>query len=94
MKYFDENETKLKELSMLNGMDKVETFLLDNPHLSSEHTTNFLTIEALNLAIEKDFEKMNKVSENCITLQYLLELAKSLNAVPTNTGIITNFFKK
>lgn len=94
MKYFDENESKLKELSLLSGMDKVEAFLLDYPYLSSESTTNFLTIEALNLAIEREFEKMDKVSANCITIQYLLELAKSLNAVSTNTGIIKNFFKK
>jgi hypothetical protein len=37
---------------------------------------------------------MDRVAENCITLQYLLELAKSLRAVPSNTNMIKNFFKK
>lgn len=31
---------------------------------------------------------------NCITLQYLLELAKSLHALATNENVIKTFFKK
>lgn len=37
---------------------------------------------------------MDRVAENCITLQYLLELAKTLNALSTNVNVIKNFFKK
>lgn len=37
---------------------------------------------------------MAKYAANCITLQYLLELAKTLNALATNTNVIKNFFKK
>jgi hypothetical protein len=37
---------------------------------------------------------MGRIAENCITIQYLLELAKSLNALATNTNVIKNFFKK
>uniref|UniRef100_A0A915DRN1 Hsp90 chaperone protein kinase-targeting subunit n=1 Tax=Ditylenchus dipsaci TaxID=166011 RepID=A0A915DRN1_9BILA len=97
LKFFEDNDSLLRELSLLDGFEKLENYLLDHPHLSSESTTNFLTIEALNLAIEKKCNlvfQMDRVAENCITLQYLLELAKSLNAVATNTNIIKNFFKK
>lgn len=31
---------------------------------------------------------------NCITLQYLLELAKSIHAPGTNENVIKMFFKK
>ena len=37
---------------------------------------------------------MSRVAENCIAIQYLLELAKSLNALATNVNVIKNFFKK
>ncbi|KAI1727800.1 cdc37 hsp90 binding domain-containing protein [Ditylenchus destructor] len=94
LKYFEDNESLLKKFSSLSGFDQVEAFLLEHPHISSEYATNYLTIEALNLAIEEKHAKMNKMAENCITLQYLLELAKSLNAVATNTNVIKNFFKK
>jgi len=79
---------------MIEGFKKLEEFLLDHPHLCSENSTNWLTIEALNMGIEMNYEGMDRVAENCITLQYLLELAKSLRALPTNTNMIMNFFKK
>ena len=34
------------------------------------------------------------MAEQCVIVQYLLELAKSLSAVATNTNVIKNFFKK
>lgn len=37
---------------------------------------------------------MDKIAVNCITLQYLLEFAKMLHAIATNTTVIRNFFKK
>ncbi|KAJ1364965.1 hypothetical protein KIN20_025164 [Parelaphostrongylus tenuis] len=37
---------------------------------------------------------MSNIAEQCIIIQYLLELAKNMNAVPTNVNIIKAFFKK
>lgn len=34
------------------------------------------------------------MAEQCVIIQYLLELSKSLNALATNTNMIKNFFKK
>jgi cell division cycle protein 37 len=92
--YFKNNESVLRKFASLSGFDKVEEFLLDHPYLASEYATSWLTIEALNHAIEEEFDAMNKMTEQCITVQYLLELAKSLHALPTNQNIIKNFFKK
>ncbi|KAF7633450.1 hypothetical protein Mgra_00007138 [Meloidogyne graminicola] len=74
--YFSANETLLGEMSILEGFDAMENMLLDNPHLASEYATNWLTIEALNHAIDGDVrdDKMGRVAENCITIQYLLEI--------------------
>lgn len=94
LKYFDENETLLQRMSQLKGFTKLEEFMLEHPQLASEYATNWMTIEALNYAIEEDEEKMDRLAHNCIVIQYLLELAKSLNALATNTNVIKNFFKK
>ena len=39
-------------------------------------------------------DEMCCMAEQCVIVQYLLELAKSLSAVATNTNVIKNFFKK
>jgi cell division cycle protein 37 len=94
MKYFKENEDLMKQYAMLDNFEQCEKFLLDHPHLASDYASSYITIEALNLAIEEKYDEMEKYASNCITLQYLLELAKSLNALATNTNVIKNFFKK
>ena len=38
--------------------------------------------------------EMCVMAEQCVIVQYLLELSKSLNALATNTNMIKNFFKK
>ncbi|KAH7706973.1 Hsp90 co-chaperone Cdc37 [Aphelenchoides avenae] len=93
-KYFQENESLLQKYALLDGFDKCEEFLLEHPHLASDYAASYITIEALNLAIEYKEDEMAKYAANCITLQYLLELAKTLNALATNTNVIKNFFKK
>ncbi|KAL3077252.1 hypothetical protein niasHS_013241 [Heterodera schachtii] len=93
-KYFKDNETLLHQLCVLDGFDKIEEFLLEHPQLASEYATNFLTVEALNYAIDANEINMGRIAENCIMIQYELELAKSLHAMATNTNVIKNFFKK
>lgn len=94
MKYFDDNETLLRKYALLKNFDQCEKYLLEYPHLCSEFATSFLTIEALNLAIEQRDDEMSFYAANCITIQYLLELAKSLNAPGSNERVIKMFFKK
>lgn len=94
MQFFKNNESKLQQYSTLNGFEEAEKFLLDYPFLCSEFATSWITIEALNLSMEEKFDEMKVYARNCITLQYLLELAKSLNSLATNTNVIKTFFKK
>uniref|UniRef100_A0A915AJ20 Hsp90 chaperone protein kinase-targeting subunit n=3 Tax=Parascaris univalens TaxID=6257 RepID=A0A915AJ20_PARUN len=92
--YFQANEELLKEFGRLRGLDASEKFLLEHPHLASEFAANFLTVEALNLAIEMKDDEMSSYAEQCIIIQYLLELSKNLHALATNTDVIKNFFRK
>ncbi|CAJ0573490.1 unnamed protein product, partial [Mesorhabditis spiculigera] len=93
-KYFEDNEELLQKYGRISSIKASEQFILENPRLSSEYAANWLTIECLNLAIDNRDGEMSNMARQCIILQYLLELAKSLNAEPTNTNIIKNFFKK
>ena len=54
--FFEQNEELLQTYGKLHGLKASEEYLLEHPHLCSEYTANYLTIEALNLAID------NKVS--------------------------------
>uniref|UniRef100_A0A1I7XTP3 Hsp90 chaperone protein kinase-targeting subunit n=1 Tax=Heterorhabditis bacteriophora TaxID=37862 RepID=A0A1I7XTP3_HETBA len=93
-KFFEENEQLLQTYGRLTGLSAAELFLMEHPQLASEYSANYLTIECLNLAIDNKIEEMSVMAKQCIIMQYLLELAKSMNAVATNTNIIKAFFKK
>uniref|UniRef100_A0A914DXL4 Hsp90 chaperone protein kinase-targeting subunit n=1 Tax=Acrobeloides nanus TaxID=290746 RepID=A0A914DXL4_9BILA len=94
MQYFRDNEDLMKEYGKVHGFEKSEEFLLEHSNLCSDYCASFLTIEALNLAMEQKYDEMDLMAAQCITLQYLLELAKSLHALPTNSTLIKTFFKK
>lgn len=92
--FFKNNGDLLKEFGRLNNLESSEKFLLEHPHLASDFSASFLTIEALNLAVQLKDEEMGIVAEQCIIIQYLLELSSTLHALATNTNVIRNFFKK
>jgi hypothetical protein len=58
MKYFEDNESLLRKYAALKTFDQCEKYLLEYPHLCSEYATSFLTIEALNMAIERRVNKL------------------------------------
>ncbi|EPB67222.1 Cdc37 Hsp90 binding domain protein, partial [Ancylostoma ceylanicum] len=92
--FFDKNEGLIQEYGKLKTLEESEAFILEHPHLASEYTANYLTIDALNMAIDHKEEEMSNIARQCIVIQYLLELAKNMNAIPTNASIIKAFFKK
>ncbi|EFO99083.1 hypothetical protein GCK72_007996 [Caenorhabditis remanei] len=93
--FFEKNESLLERIGTLKGGAKAtEILLAEHPHLACDYTANWLTIEALNAAIFEQEEKMKTMAEQCIIIQYLLELSKSLNAVATNITVQKQFFKK
>lgn len=92
--FFAANDILLKEYGNLRSLEASEKFLLEYPHLASDFSANFLTIEALNYAMEFKDDEMSAYARQCIIIQYLLELAKTLGALPTNINVIKSFFKK
>ncbi|CAL8078395.1 unnamed protein product [Orchesella dallaii] len=77
-----ENESLLKQFGMFRKYEDSKRFLQEYPHLVCEDTANYLVIWCINLAVEEKFELMDHVSHQCITMQFLLELAKQLDRDP------------
>ncbi|ODN06611.1 Hsp90 co-chaperone Cdc37 [Orchesella cincta] len=77
-----ENESLLKKFGMFRKYEDSKRFLQEYPHLVCEDTANYLVIWCINLAMEEKFELMDHVSHQCITMQFLLELAKQLERDP------------
>lgn len=50
--FFTRNEDLMKEFGTLHGLEESEKFLLEHPHLASDFTASWLTIQALNHAMD------------------------------------------
>ncbi|VDM83197.1 unnamed protein product, partial [Strongylus vulgaris] len=50
----------------LKTLEESEGFILEHPHLASEYTANYLTIDALNMAIDNKEEEMSNIARQCI----------------------------
>jgi len=77
-----ENEALLKELGFLHKYGDTKEFLTSHPHLISEHTANYLTMICLEMTLLENYELANLISFQCVTLQFLFEMAIVLNADP------------
>jgi cell division cycle protein 37 len=77
---------------MLSKWDDCKRYLMENPVLCCEETTNYLTIWCLDLQIEDKSELMHHISKQVISLQYILELAKQLECDPRSC--ISSFFNR
>lgn len=79
-KYRDE----IRKYGMLQRYDDSLQFLQEHPHLVCEETANYLVIWCIDLEVEEKHDLMKHVSHQCIVMQFILELAKSLQQDPRN----------
>ncbi|VDP05626.1 unnamed protein product [Soboliphyme baturini] len=93
-KFVEENRSLIKQYGMLQRSEDTKQFLLEHPHLCSEHTANCLVIDCLNYEIEGKHELMEHVAHQLVIMQYLLELATQLNVDPKASQLISSFFSK
>lgn len=49
--YFKDHEALIKQFAVLDKLDDCKEFLLKHPALANEYAANYMTIEALNLAM-------------------------------------------
>lgn len=91
-KFTSENEKLIKKFGMMRKYDDSQEFLLQYPQLACEETANYLVIWCINLEVEEKHDLMNHVSHQTIVMQFILELAKSLELDPR--GCIRAFFSR
>lgn len=85
-------EKDIKKFGMLRRYEDSKQFLQENPHLVSEHTSNYLVIWCINLELEEKHELMHHVSHQCICMQYIFELANKLEVDPRSC--VASFFAR
>ena len=90
--FVKENKQKIEKFGMLSRWDDCKQYLLENPDLCCEETANYLAIWCLNLQMDEKTDLMMHVSKQVISMQYILELAKTMNCDPRSC--IKSFFTK
>jgi cell division cycle protein 37 len=91
-KFTKENEKLIKKFGMLRKYDDSQEFLLEHPQLTCEETANYLVIWCINLEMEEKHDLMNHVAHQTIVMQFILELARSLELDPR--GCVRAFFSR
>lgn len=91
-KFMDENKEAIKKYGMLHEYHDNEEYLMKNPHLACEYTANYLVIWCIDLEVEEKHALMERVAHQTICMQFLLELARTMDIDPRST--IRPFFNK
>jgi len=90
--FIKEKKPLLKQFGMLRKFDDSKRFLQEHPELVCEETANYLVLWCVELAMEEKMDLMDHVSHQCISMQFLLELAKQLERDPR--ACVASFFTK
>ncbi|CAH8576169.1 unnamed protein product [Heterobilharzia americana] len=90
--FVSKHNSAIRKFGLLRKPLCSQNYLIENPYLVCEETANQLVIWCVELEMEKKSELMKHVSHQCIVLQFMLELAKSLKVDPR--ACIRPFFAK
>ncbi len=63
---------------MLKHYDDSKRYLTEHPDLVCEDTANYLVVWCIDLEIEEKHDLMEHVAHQCIVMQFILELSKTL----------------
>lgn len=90
--FMDKYKKEIEHFGMLQDYNDSEDYLRKNPHLACEDTANYLALWCISLEVQEKHSLMERVAHQTIIMQYILELAKSLDAAPQAT--VHSFFTK
>ncbi|CAL8085688.1 unnamed protein product [Calicophoron daubneyi] len=90
--FVDRHDKEIRKFGLFQKPLDSRNYLVENPFLVCEETANQLVLWCIDLAMEEKFDLMNHVSHQCIVMQFMLELAKSLKCDPR--ACIRPFFAK
>ncbi|GFS24283.1 hsp90 co-chaperone Cdc37-like [Elysia marginata] len=75
-------KSEIRKFGMLQKWDDSKSYLTEHNYLVCEETANYLVIWCIDLEVEEKHDLMKHVSHQCIVMQFILELAKSLKTDP------------
>ncbi|KAK3777014.1 hypothetical protein RRG08_008869 [Elysia crispata] len=75
-------KSEIRKFGMLQKWDDSKAYLTEHNYLVCEETANYLVIWCIDLEVEEKHDLMKHVSHQCIVMQFILELAKSLKTDP------------
>uniref|UniRef100_A0A0B6Y952 Hsp90 chaperone protein kinase-targeting subunit n=1 Tax=Arion vulgaris TaxID=1028688 RepID=A0A0B6Y952_9EUPU len=75
-------KTEICKYGMLHKWDDSKQYLTEHNYLVCEETANYLVIWCIDLEVEEKHDLMTHVSHQCIVMQFILELARSLKTDP------------
>ncbi|XP_071136000.1 hsp90 co-chaperone Cdc37-like [Mytilus edulis] len=90
--FVKKNKEKVKKFGMLRQYKDSQQYLTDNPELVCEESANYLVIWCIDLEMEEKHELMSHVAHQLIVLNFILELAKSMDIHPR--GCVAPFFNR
>lgn len=90
--FLEKNRAKIKHFGMLKHYEDSKTYLIENPQLVCDDTANYLVVWCIDLEIEDKHDLMEHVSHQCIVMQFILELAKTMKYDPR--ACVGPFFTK
>lgn len=90
--FWQKHDKEIKEFGMLSKHDESEKFLARHPNLVHENLANKLVIWCIDLEVQGKHKLMERVAHQCIVIQYILEVAKSVKVDPR--GCVKVFFSR
>lgn len=90
--FMDKYKKEIEHFGMLSDYNDSDEYLRANPHLACDDAANYLALWCINLEVQEKHSLMERAAHQTIIMQYILELAKSLDASPQAT--IHSFFVK
>jgi len=91
-KFLDKNKSKIKHFGMLKHYEDSKRYLTENLDLVCDDTANYLVVWCIDLEIEEKHDLMEHVAHQCIVMQFILELSKTLKCDPR--ACVGPFFTK
>ncbi|CAF0772373.1 unnamed protein product [Brachionus calyciflorus] len=91
-KFLDKNKSKIKHFGMLKHYEDSKRYLTENLDLVCDDTANYLVVWCIDLEIEEKHDLMEHVAHQCIVMQFILELSKTLKCDPR--ACVAPFFVK
>lgn len=90
--FIDKHRANVKKFGLLRHYEDSKRFLEQNLELVCEDTANYLVVWCIDLEIEEKHDLMEHVAHQCIVMQFILELSKTLKCDPR--ACVGPFFNK